>query len=189
MSKGKDVEVDLSQLIQITMFSVAAAITALCKIKAGDIVKSPLFDSGMVAVVALFGVAWMANTFIAANETIILGGLGELARQTPVMIAVALFAVAAITTSQSSATFSIIPIGIALGLSPATLAAMWPAVVGVFLLPTNGSQIATVEMDSTGSTRIGSAVINHSFLLPTLIFAVVSVGVGLALGTLLGGGK
>ena len=189
MAKGKDVEVDLSQLIQITMLSVAAAITALCKIKAGDIVKSPLFDSGMVAVVALFGVAWMANTFIAANEAIIVGGLGELARQTPVMIAVALFAVAAITTSQSSATFSIIPIGIALGLSPATLAAMWPAVVGVFLLPTNGSQIATVEMDSTGSTRIGSAVINHSFLLPTLIFAVVSVGVGLALGTLLGVGK
>lgn len=184
MAKGQRVDVDLSQLIQITMFSAAAAIVALCKVKAGEIVKSSLFDSGMVAVVALFGVAWMANTFIAANETLIVGGLGELAKQTPVMIAVALFAVAAITTSQSSATFSIIPIGIALGLSPATLVAMWPAVVGVFFLPTNGAQIATVELDATGTTRIGAAVINHSFLLPVLIFATVSVAIGLALAQL-----
>lgn len=181
MFKGKEVEVDLSHLIQITMLTVAAAIVALCKIKASDIVKSSLFDSGMVAVVALFGVAWMANTFIGAHEKVIVGGLGELARQTPIMIAFALFAVAAMTTSQSSATFSIIPIGIALGLSPATLAAMWPAVVGVFFLPTNGAQIATVELDHTGSTRIGSAVINHSFLLPVLIFTVVSVGCGMLL--------
>jgi anaerobic C4-dicarboxylate transporter DcuA/anaerobic C4-dicarboxylate transporter DcuB len=166
------------------MFTVAAMITALCKIKAGDIVKSPLFDSGMVAVIALFGVAWMANTFIAANEATVVGGLGELAKQAPIMIAFALFAVAAITTSQSSATFSIIPIGIALGLSPATLAAMWPAVVGVFFLPTNGAQIATVEMDGTGSTRIGAAVINHSFLLPVIVYSVVSVGVGLLLASL-----
>jgi len=179
--KGDLEEVDLSKLIQITMFSVAAAIVALCKIKASEIVKSPLFDSGMVAVVALFGVAWMANTFIAAHSDAIVGGLGELARQNPMMIALALFAVAALTTSQSSTTFSIIPIGIALGLSPATLAAMWPAVIGVCLLPTNGSQIATVEIDQTGSTRIGRAVINHSFLIPTLVFASVSVGVGLLL--------
>lgn len=183
-SKGKEMQVDLSQLIQITMFSAAAAITAFCGIKASNIVKSPLFDSGMVAVVALFGVAWMANTFIAANETAIVGGLGEIAKQTPVMIAFALFAVAAMTTSQSSATFSIIPIGIALGLAPATLVAMWPAVVGVFFLPTNGSQIATVELDETGSTRIGKAVLNHSFMLPVIIFAVVSVGAGFAIAAI-----
>jgi anaerobic C4-dicarboxylate transporter len=183
--KGKSAEVDLSQLIQITMLTVAAAITAFCKIKASDIVKSSLFDSGMVAVVALFGVAWMANTFIGANEKVIVGGLGELAKQTPIMIAFALFAVAAITTSQSSSTFSIIPIGIALGLSPAILAAMWPAVVAVFFLPTNGAQIATVELDHTGTTRIGAAVINHSFLLPVLIFTVVSVGCGLLIASVI----
>ena len=121
--------------------------------------------------------------FGAVGVLLFVGGLGELARQTPIMIAFALFAVAAMTTSQSSATFSNIPIGIALGLSPATLAAMWPAVVAVFLLPTNGSQIATVELDHTGSTRIGAAVINHSFLLPVLIFSVVSVGCGLLIAT------
>ncbi|QKV53163.1 anaerobic C4-dicarboxylate transporter family protein [Comamonas antarctica] len=188
MVDGRLVGVDLAQLIQITMLTVAAAIVALAKVKASEIVKSSLFDSGMVAVVALFGVAWMANTFIAANQTVIVDGLGSLARQAPAMIAVALFAVAAMTTSQSSATFAIIPIGIALGLEPATLAAMWPAVVGVFLLPTNGSQIATVELDRTGSTRIGSAVINHSFLVPTLLYAVVAVGLGLLISRVAGGG-
>lgn len=185
LAKGKPTEVDLSQLIQITMLTVAAAIVALCKIKASDIVKSNLFDSGMVAVVALFGVAWMANTFIGAHEKTIVDGLGELAKQNPIMIAFALFAVAAITTSQSSATFSIIPIGIALGLSPAMLAAMWPAVVGVFFLPTNGAQIATVELDHTGTTRIGAAVINHSFLLPVIIFSLVAVGCGMLIAVTL----
>ncbi|PTT22969.1 hypothetical protein DBR12_02625 [Acidovorax sp. HMWF029] len=180
-SKDQMQHIDLSLLIQITMFSVAAAIVLTCGIKAGDIVKSPLFDSGMVAVVALFGVAWMANTFIAANEALVVGGLGDLARQAPLMIALALFAVAAMTTSQSSATFSIIPIGIALGLEPGTLAAMWPAVVGVFFLPTNGSQIATVEIDQTGSTSIGAAIINHSFMIPVLVYAAVAVGAGLVI--------
>ena len=178
MVAGKSTYVGMTALIQITMFTVAALIVAFCKIKPGEIPKAPLFSSGIVAVVALFGVAWMANTFIAANEKMIIGGLSDVAQQAPIMIALALFAVAAMTTSQSSATFSIIPIGIALGIDPAYLAAMWPAVVGVFLLPTNGSQIATVELDRTGSTRIGKFVINHSFLFPTLAFSVVAVGVG-----------
>lgn len=181
LTKGQMQPIDLSQLIQITMFSVAAAIVVTCRIKASEIVKSSLFDSGMVAVVALFGVAWMANTFISANESMVVGGLGDLARQTPLMIAFALFAVAAMTTSQSSATFSIIPIGIALGLEPGTLAAMWPAVVGVFFLPTNGSQIATVEIDQTGSTVIGAAILNHSFMIPVLVYAAVAVSCGLVI--------
>jgi anaerobic C4-dicarboxylate transporter-like protein len=179
--KGQLAPLDMSQMIQVVMFTVAALIVASCRVKAGEIAKSTLFTSGITAVVALFGVAWMANTFIAANETLIVGSLGELARQTPLMIAVALFIVAALTTSQSSATFSIIPIGIALGIAPAYLVAMWPVIVGVFLLPTNGSQIASVEIDQTGSTRIGSFVINHSFIVPVAVFSLVTMGVGFAL--------
>lgn len=63
------------------MLTVAAAIVALAKVKASEIVKISLFDSGMVAVVALFGVAWIANTFIAANQTVIVDGLDSPARQ------------------------------------------------------------------------------------------------------------
>jgi anaerobic C4-dicarboxylate transporter DcuA/anaerobic C4-dicarboxylate transporter DcuB len=184
MSKGQSIPLDMSLFIQMTMLGVSAVIIAFCGVSASGIPKSPLFASGLVAVVALFGVAWMANTFIAANETVIVNELGELARQAPLMLGVALFLVAAITTSQSSTTFSIIPIGIALGLPPGVLAAMWPALVGVFLLPTNGSQIASVELDQTGTTRIGAYVINHSFLVPVIVFTVVSVGLGLVIASL-----
>ena len=184
MSKGQSIPLDMSLFIQMTMLGVSAVIIAFCGVSASGIPKSPLFASGLVAVVALFGVAWMANTFIAANETVIVNQLGELARQAPLMLGVALFLVAAITTSQSSTTFSIIPIGIALGLPAGVLAAMWPALVGVFLLPTNGSQIASVELDQTGTTRIGAYVINHSFLVPVIVFTVVSVGLGLVIASL-----
>ena len=61
---------------------------------------------------------------------------------------------------------------------------MWPAVVGVHLLPTNGSQIAAVELDQTGSTRIGAAVINPSWLLPVIILTLVSVGCGMLVATM-----
>jgi anaerobic C4-dicarboxylate transporter DcuA/anaerobic C4-dicarboxylate transporter DcuB len=155
-----------------------------CGVKAAEIPKSPMFTSGLVAVVALFGVAWMANTFIAAHEDQIVSGLGSLAQQFPLMIGAALFLVAAITTSQSSATFSIIPIGIALGIAPQFLVAMWPAVVGVFLLPANGAQIATVEIDQTGTTRIGNFVINHSFLVPVIVYTAVTVGLGMMIAGL-----
>lgn len=184
MSKDGPVPIDMSLFIQMVMLGVAALIVLFSDIKAADIPKSPLFGSGLVAVIALFGVAWMANTFIAANEAVIVGQLGEMAREVPLLIGVALFAVAAITTSQSSTTFSIIPIGIALGIPPQILTAMWPALVGVFLLPTNGSQIASVEIDQTGTTRIGAFVINHSFLLPVLIYTFVSVGIGFLIAAL-----
>jgi anaerobic C4-dicarboxylate transporter DcuB len=183
MSKGKSQPLDMSLFIEMTMLGVSALIVALCGVKASGIPKSSLFGSGLVAVVALFGVAWMANTFIAANEEVIVGGLGEIAKSAPLLISVALFAVAAITTSQSSTTFSIIPIGIALGIPPQFLAAMWPSIVGVFLLPTNGSQIASVEIDQTGTTRIGKFVINHSFIVPVSVFTIVSVGVGLLIAS------
>lgn len=170
---------DMSMLIQMTMLAISALIVMTCGVRAADIPKSTLFSSGLVAVVALFGVAWMANTFIAANETAIVDGLGKMAQSNPLLIGLALFLVAAITTSQSSTTLAIIPIGIALGIQPYFLVAMWPAIIGVFLLPANGSQIASVEIDRTGTTRIGKFVINHSFIVPVFIFCFISVGAGM----------
>jgi anaerobic C4-dicarboxylate transporter DcuA/anaerobic C4-dicarboxylate transporter DcuB len=169
----------------MVMLSVAALIVALCKAPAAQIPKSALFDSGLVAVVALFGIAWMANTFIAANNDLIVNTLGSWAQRAPIFLVVALVGVAAITTSQSSTTFSIIPIGLALGIPPAILTAMWPSVVSVFLFPTNGSQIASVEIDQTGTTRIGAFVINHSFLIPVIVYSVVAVGLGMFTATVL----
>jgi anaerobic C4-dicarboxylate transporter DcuB len=181
---GRSEPIAMPQFIEMTMLATAALIVMLCRVRAAEIQRSSLFTSGLSAVVALFGVAWMANTFIAANEAGIIGGLGAQAQRLPLLIGAALFAVAGLTTSQTSATISIIPIGVALGIPPQYLAAMWPAVVGAFLFPTNGQQIATVEIDQTGTTHIGRFVVNHSFIIPVAVFTVVTVGLGFAIAGL-----
>ena len=181
MVKGAPELLEMPMYIQMTMLTTAALIVVLCGVRPPEISSSPMFSAGTAAVMALFGVAWMANTFIAANQSALIGGLGAAAHGAPLLIGVALFAVAAITTSQSSATVAIIPIGIALGIAPQYLTAMWQAIVGAFLFPANGQQIATVEFDRTGTTRIGRFVVNHSFIVPVAVFTVVSVGVGFAI--------
>jgi anaerobic C4-dicarboxylate transporter DcuA/anaerobic C4-dicarboxylate transporter DcuB len=159
---------------------VAGAIFLTCRVKASEVTKQSTFPAGIVGAIALFGIAWLANTFIAANQTHIVAALGTAVKSAGWLFAIALFVVGALTTSQSTATNAIVPIGLILGLSAATITAFWPAVVGIYFFPANGSQIATVAFDQTGTTRIGKAVVNHSFMVPLLIFTVV--GILIALG-------
>jgi anaerobic C4-dicarboxylate transporter DcuA/anaerobic C4-dicarboxylate transporter DcuB len=98
----------------------------------------------------------------------------------PIFLAVAVFIFAALTTSQSATTNTIIPIGMALpALGVGPIVAMWQALCGVYFLPANGNQLACVSTDLTGSTKIGKYVLNHSFMVPLLVTTVVAVGVGL----------
>lgn len=174
----------MTYLIEIIMLINALAIIIFAKANVRDIPKSQVFDAGLVSMIALFGVAWLANTFIAAHEETIVNALGNVAQSAPILFALAVFLVAALTTSQSSTTAALIPIGISLGIPGQYLIAMWLAVIGVYFFPINGSQIATVEFDRTGTTKIGKFLINHSFIVPTIVQAVVAVGAGLLFGTL-----
>jgi anaerobic C4-dicarboxylate transporter DcuA/anaerobic C4-dicarboxylate transporter DcuB len=171
----------VTPIIQMVMLTAAAMIVLFAKVKAGDIPGMSIFRSGMVAMIALFGIAWMADTFIANNEDAIVGALGDLVSKWPFMIAIAIFAVAALTTSQSAATRTMIPLGLALGLSAGYMIAMWTAVVGVLFLPANGTQIAAAEADTTGTTTLGKRVIDHSFQLPLQVAWITTalVGVGI----------
>ncbi len=103
--------------------------------------------------IALFGIAWMADTFIANNEDAIVQALGSLAENWPFTIAIAIFLVAGLTTSQSAATRTMVPLGLALGIGAGYMIAMWTAVAGVLFLPANGTQIAAAEADTTGTTH------------------------------------
>lgn len=181
-AEGGGVEpMSVTPLIQMFMLTAAALILVLCHVKAGDIPGMPIFKSGMVAMIALFGIAWMADTFIANNEDAIVEALGSLAEQWPFMIAVAIFLVAALTTSQSAATRTMVPLGLALGIGAGYMIAMWTAVVGVLFLPANGTQIAAAEADTTGSTNLGKRVIDHSFQLPLQICWIVTALVGIVI--------
>ena len=173
--------------IQLVMFLVTALIIVLCHVKSSDITKASILIAGIVAIVALFGLAWMADTFISANENEIVSALGGITKSAPWTFAIILFAVAALTTSQSGATRAIIPIGIALGIAPQFLVGMWPSVIGIYFFPANGSQIAAVQFDKTGTTKIGKYVLNHSFMPPLLVAWVVSVLVGSGIAILVYG--
>ena len=169
-AEGGGVEpMSITPLIQMIMLTAAALILILAHVKATDVPRTDIFRSGMVAMIALFGIAWMADTFIANNEDAIVLALGGLAENWPFMIAVAIFLVAALTTSQSAATRTMVPLGLALGIGAGYMIAMWTAVMGVLFLPANGTQIAAAEADTTGTTTLGKRVVDHSFQLPLQI--------------------
>jgi len=181
-AEGGGVEpISVTPLIQMFMLTAAALILVLCHVKAGDIPGTAIFKSGMVAMIALFGIAWMADTFIANNEDAIVLALGSLAEKWPFMIAVAIFMVAALTTSQSAATRTMIPLGLTLGIGAGYMIAVWTAVVGVLFLPANGTQIAAAEADTTGTTSLGKRVIDHSFQLPLQVCWIVTALAGIVI--------
>jgi anaerobic C4-dicarboxylate transporter DcuA/anaerobic C4-dicarboxylate transporter DcuB len=178
----------ITPIIQMVMLTAAALILLLAHVKATDVPSTPIFKSGMVAMIALFGIAWMADTFIANNEDAIVQALGGLAEKWPFMIAIAIFLVAALTTSQSAATRTMVPLGLALGIGAGYMIAMWTAVSGVLFLPANGTQIAAAEADKTGTTTLGKRVVDHSFQLPLQVAWIVTALVGIAIVWLFFGG-
>ena len=187
-----DAPPDSTTMIQLVMFAVAAVMLVVTGVKTSDVPKQQMFGAGMVAMIALFGLAWLADTFVAANEAAIVAALEGIIANTGALAAViaivgAIFIVAALTTSQSGTTRTIIPIGIALGIPMQYLIAAWQAVAAVLFLPANGTQLAAISIDETGTTKIGKFVINHSFQPSLLIGVGVSVAVGLVVATVLFG--
>jgi anaerobic C4-dicarboxylate transporter DcuA/anaerobic C4-dicarboxylate transporter DcuB len=188
-AEGGGVEpMSVTPLIQMIMLTAAALMLIFAHVKAADIPSTSIFKSGMVAMIALFGIAWMADTFIANNEDAIIQALGSMAEKWPFMIAVAIFLVAGLTTSQSAATRTMVPLGLALGIGAGYMIAMWTAVVGVLLLPANGTQIAAAEADTTGTTSLGKRVVDHSFQLPLQICWMVTAVTGIVIVWLFFGG-
>ncbi len=176
---GELVPIGMSTVIEMIMFTVALVIILVRKVKPSLVVEQPLLRAGFVAAVALFGIAWMADTFISANEETIIEPLGAMIEANPLLLAVALFLVCGLTTSQSATTNTMIPIALASGLAPGIITAMWPSLIGVWLFPANGSQIAAVETDLTGSTKLTQVPVWHSFTIPMLVSWVAVVGAGL----------
>lgn len=186
---GDPVRLSVTVIIEVVMGVIAALIFVFCKVKAADVPKQPTFPAGLVGAIALFGIAWLANTFVAANQTLIVDGLGSVVSGSSaflgaLLFALALFAVAMLTTSQSSATNAIVPIGITIGLPAHLLVGLWPSTMGIYTLPANGSQVATVAFDQTGTTKMGKYVFDHSFQLPNLVYVGVAIIVGVVLSFL-----
>lgn len=188
-SSGQPIHLSVTTVIEVTMGVIAALIFVTCKVKAADVPKQPTFPAGVVGAIALFGIAWLANTFVAANNDLIVQGLGAMVKGSSAFVgallfALALFVVAMLTTSQSSATNAIVPIGLTIGLPAHLIAGLWPSAMGMYTLPANGSQVATAEFDRTGTTKLGKYVFDHSFQLPNLVYVGVAILVGVPISYL-----
>lgn len=177
----------MTPIIEMIMFLVGTLILLVSRPNVADVPTSTVFKAGMVSAIALFGLAWMTDTFISAHLELITSTVGDWVSAWPWIFALGVFLVCVLTTSQSTATRTIVPIGLAAGLAPGLLTGMWAgAFAGIYLLPTNGSQIAAANFDESGSTKLGSKLVDHSFFVPTLVLAVTTIAAGSVIGLLLG---
>lgn len=178
MLNGELHYVSMPEIIEIIMMSTAALILLVSKANVQDAVKGNVFAAGTNALVAIFGIAWMGDTFFNGNLEFFKGHIASIVTQYPFLFAIALFIMAIMLFSQAATVRTLYPLGIGLGISPLALVAMFPAVNGYFFLPNYPTTVAAINFDRTGSTRIGRFVINHSFQLAGFITTFVSIGVG-----------
>ena len=176
---GNIVTVDMSAIIEILMLSAAALILLLTKANGIKAAQGSVFSAGMQAVVAIFGIAWMGDTFLQGNMAELKGSIEGLVTQMPWLFGIALFVMSILLYSQAATVRAFMPLGIALGISPYLLIAMFPAVNGYFFIPNYPTVVAAINFDRTGTTHIGKYVLNHSFMMPGLIATITSVVTGL----------
>ncbi|MBO3128942.1 anaerobic C4-dicarboxylate transporter [Dermatophilus congolensis] len=169
------------QAIIAFMLTIAAAIVLISKVPASDVLNASTFKSGMSASICVLGVAWLGTTFVHAHTAAIKGAAGTLLTQYPWLLAVVLFFAASLLYSQAATAKALMPSALALGVAPGAALAAFPAVSALFVLPTYPTLLAAVEMDDTGSTRIGKAVFNHPFLIPGVLAITYAVTIGFAL--------
>ena len=178
MVDGKMQQVSMPETIEILMMSVAALILLLGKAHVQDAVKGNVFAAGMNAMVAIFGIAWMGDTFFNGNLEFFKGHIASVVTAYPFLFAIALFFMSIMLFSQAATVRTLYPLAIGLGISPLALVAMFPAVNGYFFLPNYPTEVAAINFDHTGTTHIGRFVVNHSFQLAGFITTFVSIGVG-----------
>jgi anaerobic C4-dicarboxylate transporter DcuA len=177
----KVVRMGMAGAIEMVMLSLAAAMVLFCKADVEEVAKGSVFRAGMQAVIAIFGIAWMGDTFFQANAAQIQKPLEAMVHQAPWAFTLALFAMSILLYSQAATVRTLVPVGLSIGLPGWGLVGAFPAVNGYFFIPNYPTLVAAINFDRTGTTRIGKWVLNHSFMLPGLTATAVAVVSGLLL--------
>ncbi len=173
--------VEMPMIIEILMLSTCAFILLISKTNGIAPTQGSVFIAGMQAVIAIFGIAWMGDTFINGNITTLTDSIKGFVTDMPWLFALALFVMSILLYSQAATVRAIMPLGIALGLNPMMLIALFPAVNGYFFIPNYPTIVAAINFDRTGTTKIGKYILNHSFMMPGLVATTVAVLTGLLL--------
>ena len=178
MIDGKPVQLGMTQTIEIVMMSTAGLMLILSKTDINKAVKGSVFIAGMQAVIAIFGIAWMGDTYFNGNIEFFKTHIAQIVTEFPFLFAVALFVMSIFLFSQAATVRTLYPLGLGLGISPLAMVAMFPAVNGYFFIPNYPTVVAAINFDRTGTTRIGKYVLNHSFQIPGFVATIVAIIVG-----------
>jgi len=181
---GEALVVGMPIAIAIVMLAVAAVILAVTRAPVAEVPRCKTCQSGITAIIGILGLAWLGDTFINANQEIIIGGLSNMAKAAPWTFAIGLFIASMLLYSQAATARALMPLGLSLGIPASSLVGMFPAVNGYFFIPNYGTLIAAMQFDRSGTTRIGKYLLNHSFMLPGLITTLGGVGIGLLIAKL-----
>ncbi|MBR5749325.1 MAG: anaerobic C4-dicarboxylate transporter [Prevotella sp.] len=179
---GKALKMNL--VIQIVMIAAAALMILFCKAQPKKAVSGPVWQSGMVAVVAIYGIAWMADTYFSNYMPEIQAMLEGIVKDYPWSIALVFFLVSVLINSQGAVVVSMLPLAYSLGIAGPVLLGVLPSVYGYFFIPNYPSDIATVNFDRSGTTVIGKYLLNHSFMMPGLICVFTSTIVAYILSSI-----
>lgn len=175
----------MPNVIEIVMMSAALFMVILCKVKVDKISEGSVFRAGMMGVLIVFGVAWMADTVVDANSALIKGSVADMVAQYPWMFVLAVFAVSVLTASQAVTTAAMMPVGLALGVPVPVIIGIFPAVNSYFMVPTSTAMVACVAIDSAKTVKIGKWVFNHSYIRPGGVTMVTCILVALGLAHIL----
>ena len=179
------VDLKMNIVIQIVMITAAALMIIFCKASPKKAVAGPVWQSGMVAVVAIYGIAWLADTYFSNYMSTMQMILTDIVKEYPWAIALVFFAVSVLINSQGAVVVAMLPLAYSLGIAGPVLLGVLPSVYGYFFIPNYPSDIATVNFDRSGTTVIGKYLLNHSFMMPGLICVSVSTLVAYVLSMLI----
>ena len=171
----------MPSLIEIIMLATAALILLATRTDGIKATQGSIFPAGMQAVIAIFGIAWMGDTFIKGNIAELTASIEGIVTEMPWLFGVALFVMSILLYSQAATIRAILPLGIALGISPMLLIALFPAVNGYFFIPNYPTVVAAINFDRTGTTGIGKWILNHSFMMPGMVATIVAIITGILL--------
>ena len=166
--------IGMNIIIQIVMITAAALMIIIAKANPRQAIVGNVWQSGMVAVIAIYGIAWLADTYFSNYLPMMQDGLQGIVSKYPWAIALVFFAVSVLVNSQGAVVVAMLPLAYSLGIPGPVLLGVLPSVYGYFFIPNYPSDIATVTFDRSGTTRIGKYLLNHSFMMPGLVSVIVS---------------
>ena len=174
-------QVEMGRMIMIVMLAAAGVIMLAFKASPETAVKGSIMKGGLVALISILGVSWMGSSFFEGNARAIVGGVSSIIRQHPWEFAIGMFVLSILLFSRAATVVTLVPVGLALGLPPHVVVGAYTAANGTFFLPTYGTILAAVSFDQTGTTRIGSFLLDHSFMRPGLVATATTTAVAMGL--------